>query len=335
MEEVKRERGNSKKKSRDTKEFINSEPTKGKAYLIDSLNDSEEEAQLAALLEADNEVESGKTSFLSTCLGFTCFPFTLCCSWYVLKEKQEAIRLNYGKFISVETSPGCHFANCWGRDIRRVSKQIVSVDLPNTKVVDRNGNPLLVSGIVVYHISNSKKAALDVANAHQYIVNESQAVLKKIVSMYPYESNHEEGEKEELSLKTESFEIGKKMVLLLQKQVITAGAKIHSFQFNEMSYAPEIASGMLKRQQAKAMVAARKKIVEGAVEIAYGAVDQLQERGIKMQPEERTKLVSNLLTVICGDNENQQTVSTNHKGHSAPKPDYFLYGQHAHNVNYS
>jgi len=145
-----------------------------------------------------------------------------------------------------------------------------------------------------------------VTDVNSYIVNEATAVLKKIVSLYPYENHHEDGREDEMSLKNEASEIQKQMVRLLQKHVRAAGAKIHLFQFNELSYAPEIAAGMLRRQQARAMVAARKKIVEGAVEIAYGACDKLAERGVKMTPEEKKSLTSNLLAVICADSDSNQ-----------------------------
>jgi membrane protease subunit (stomatin/prohibitin family) len=107
-------------------------------------------------------------------------------------------------------------------------------------------------------LTDHSRAALDVANVSQFILNEAQAVIKKIVSQYPYESHHEDGNPEEPSLKTESSALQKKLVRLLQKSANQAGVIIHSFQFNELSYAPEIAAGMLRRQQARAMLAARK-----------------------------------------------------------------------------
>jgi regulator of protease activity HflC (stomatin/prohibitin superfamily) len=252
------------------------------------------------------DIVAAETSGLATCLGVICFPFTLCCSWFIVNEQEEVVKLNYGKFTGVESGPGCHWANCFGRELRTVDKRIISLDLPNQKIVEKSGNPLVVSAIVVYHVEDAKKATLDVTDVNSYIMNEATAVLKKVVSLYPYECHHEDGREDDMSLKNEAAAIQQQMVKLLQKHVRTAGAKIHLFQFNELSYAPEIAAGMLRRQQARAMVAARKKIVQGAVEIAYGACEKLNERGVKMTTEEKKCLTSNLLAVICADSDSNQ-----------------------------
>jgi len=227
------------------------------------------------------------------------------CSWYSVREQQEAVLLNYGRFTGIETEPGCHFKNCFGREIRHVSKQKISVNLPETKVVDANGNPIIVSAIVLYYFEDSKKCAIDIQNAPNFVFNQAQTALKTIVSQYPYESE----DRNIKCLKRESRQIAEALVSLLQEKVEIAGARIISFQFDELSYAPEIAHGMLKRQQAQALVLARTKIVEGAVLIAKEAITQLEEYGVSMEPSEQNKLVTNLLTLICSDNDPQTTVS--------------------------
>jgi len=153
--------------------------------------------------------------------------------------------------------------------------------------------------VLTYQFVHPKKAVLDVENANQFVYTQAQAALKQIVSRYPYESDHEGAH----SLKGESVSIGAEMVAILQARVNISGTKIHSFAFNEISYAPEIASGMLKRQQAAATVAARKVIILGAVEIAQGAVEELQHRGLVLDDKAKVTLVTNLLTVICSDQE--------------------------------
>jgi len=253
------------------------------------------------------DIQQGTSSPMSLCLGITCFPMTLLCSWFSVQEQEEVVLLNFGKYGGTITTPGCHFANCFGRDMRRVSKKNVSLHLPTTKVVDRNGNPLLISGIVVYRFVNTKKCTLDVQDSPNFVSNQAQAVMKQIVSQYPYEilGDEEHG----ACLKTEAAEIGVKFVKLLQTKVKIAGAKIITFQFNEMSYAPEIAQGMLKRQQAMATVAARRTIVEGVVDIAYGAITKLESKGIKMTESDKTKIATNLLTVMCAEHDVQPTIS--------------------------
>ena len=129
-------------------------------------------------------------------------------------------------------------------------------------MVDVTGSPLQVSGVVQYYFNKSKRTALQAQNPESLVHDLASATLKRIVSRYPYEAP--EGEH---SLKTEANEIGEEFCAELQKKVEVAGAKIVGFSFNEMSYAPEVASGMLKRQQAGALIQARRLIVDGAVSI--------------------------------------------------------------------
>jgi len=229
-----------------------------------------------------------------------CFPFTILGSCFTVNERQEVITLHFGKYTGLIEEPGCHFVNCWGRELITVSRAKISVDLPNIKVVDRNGNPLIVSGIVGYHFVNIKKSNIDFQNASIFIRNQSQATLKRIASRYPYEIDEEE---EGLSLSRNADDITLIARDTLQKQVAISGVQIDSIHFNQISYAPEIAQGMLKKQQAMAMISARRTLVRGAVKIAYDAVGKLEENGIKMNPKERTKLVSNILTVTVADEQ--------------------------------
>jgi len=240
---------------------------------------------------------------LACFMGVVCFPITFC-SCYQVQEREAAVLMTYGKYAGTVKEPGIHWQNIWGRDLRKISTKIISIDLPHTKVIDANGNPLLISGVLTYQFVHPKKAVLDVENANKFVYTQAQAALKQIVSRYPYESDVEGAH----SLKNEAASIGQEMVAILQARVNISGTKIHSFAFNEISYAPEIASGMLKRQQAAATVAARKVIILGAVEIAHGAVTELEGRGIHMDNDARAHLVTNLLTVICSDQEAQPIV---------------------------
>jgi len=255
----------------------------------------------------DDDPIEVKSSPLALCLGITFFPFTAMCSWFSLQENEEVVVLNYGKYAGTIKEPGIHFKNCFGRDLRRVSKRKISIDLPITKVIDKNGNPLQISGIVVYQYVNTKRCTIDIENAPHFVINQAQAVMKQIVSQYPYENLRDD--EKGACLKTESAEIGLRYVQLLQSKVMVAGAKIFTFQFNEMSYAPEIAQGMLKRQQALATISARRTIVDGVVDIAYGAIQKLEGKGIVMSNAEKTHIATNLLTVMCAEHDVQPTIT--------------------------
>lgn len=207
-----------------------------------------------------------------------------------------------GKYSGTVTKPGCYFKNCCGLDKRLVTKKIQCIDLPNTKIVDGRGNPLLISAIVVYQILNSRRAVLEVENVYNYVVDQANTTLKSIVSQYPYELM--EGDSpDKLSLRSNAKRIEKIMAKSLQDKVTQIGVKIHSMQFNELSYAPEIANGMLKKQGALVTLSAKQKIAQGAIDIAFDAAEKLIQKGVEMTPEEKAKLVSNLLTVICGEND--------------------------------
>jgi len=228
-----------------------------------------------------------------------------------VRENTEAVILHYGRYSGTEPDPGLHFTNCWGREIRVVTKQKQSLHLPITKIVDKAGNPLTVSGIVVFYNQESKKCAIAVRDPREFTHNAAQTVLKAVVGRHPYEAQ----KPGQMCLKTHAKQIGQEMVQLLQQDVIVAGVKIISFQFNDLSYAPEIASAMLKKAQAQAMVAARKKIVDGAIDIALGAVTELEKKGISVQQSDKSKIVTNLLTVICSDTDAKPTVNVSEKFH--------------------
>lgn len=140
------------------------------------------------------------------------------------------------------------------------------------------------------------RAALEVNNLHLFVVNAATAILKNTLSQYAYETPDNSP-----SLKTHSQQIGEEMVEHLQEKVTVAGVQIIDVLLNELSYAPVIASAMLQRQQAEALVDARSLIVQGAVEIVENAVKQLDDSGMTMDREEKARMVSNLLCVICGD----------------------------------
>jgi len=218
-------------------------------------------------------------------------------------KKKKLLFLRWGKYEEQVSDPGCHWSNMCGRDLRKVNTAKLTLDLPVTKIIDLNGNPLNVSAIITFYYNDVRRTVLHVANAYQFIRDQAQAVMKQVVSRYPYESH--DGSP---SLKNETHEVGKEMVEILQERVTVAGAKIISFDLNELAYAPEIAAGMLKRQQANALVEARKTIVIGAVEIASGAVEALGKKGIGLSDHDKATLVTNLLTVICSDKDATPTV---------------------------
>lgn len=254
------------------------------------------------VLQADDKRDPGPTPFASL-LSFACFPFTILGSWYTIRPNEEAVVLSFGKYSETAREPGIHFSTMWGRQLCKCSTKKKSIELPKTTVIDSNGNPLIISAVIVYQFINTRRAVLDVDYAEGFVKSQGEAALKQTLSRFPYESHDGTA-----CLKTEAYEIGTHLCSVLQDKVSQAGALVHSFQLKEISYAPEIASGMLKRQQAIAIIEARQTIVQGAVEIATHALDKLGQNGINMDEEEKSRLVTNLLTVVCGENDAMPTL---------------------------
>ena len=199
---------------------------------------------------------------------------------------------NFGVLTEVHHTEGLKMSNCWGREIRVISTADLSVDLPQQKITDSLGNPLVVSAVCMYRFTNPYGPLLTVQDPHRFVTTQASAILKQVVAKYSYEE-----------LKVQSSAISKELVETLQGAVHRAGAEILSVRLNEMNYAPEIAQAMLKKQAAQAMVDARHLIVKGAVEIALQAVEELSNRGLTMGDKEKFELVSSLLIVTTGDKD--------------------------------
>eukprot|EP01111_Echinosteliopsis_oligospora_P007510 TRINITY_DN226_c0_g1_i1.p1 TRINITY_DN226_c0_g1~~TRINITY_DN226_c0_g1_i1.p1 ORF type:complete len:287 (+),score=84.57 TRINITY_DN226_c0_g1_i1:86-946(+) len=237
-----------------------------------------------------------------TCSALSCFMGTFCCciglcSCFTVQPNEEAVLLDYGKYNGTVKTPGCHFICTPGRVIKTTSTKVKSIMIPETKTIDKNGNPLVINGILTYQVRNAKRATLDVEYVDEFVRTQGLASMKQIVARYPYEAEAGQG----LCLRSAADSISHEMVAMLQERMVVAGIKILGFTFNEISYAPEIAAGMLKRQQAQAIIQARKLIVTGAVDIAQLAVRELEANGIVMDASAKAKVASNLLTVICSE----------------------------------
>ena len=156
-------------------------------------------------------------------------------------------------------------------------------------------SPINISAVVVYRVQDSRKAALDVESFHTFLSDQAGAVIKRVSSRFPYESP----DKSEPCLKSECNEVTKAYIAELQQAVDAAGIRVINVTLNDLTYAPEIAQAMLMRQQALALIDARKTIVEGAVAIVHDAVERLRAAGLEVSPAQKEVLISNLLVVLC------------------------------------
>ncbi|MBI1291157.1 SPFH domain-containing protein [bacterium] len=240
-------------------------------------------------------------SLLTAILSIVFFPITLLGSWITVHPQEEKVVLFWGKLDRVLKSPGLYFYLLFGRRVIPVTTKQQAIELHKTTVADANANPIIVAGICTFRVVDSEKAALQVEDYQSFVKSQAVAVLKQVASKYPYESPDGHG------LKDEAQAVSREMVQVMSAKVASAGVEVISFELSDLSYAPEIAQAMLVRQQAQALVGARRIIVEGAVEIVKGAIEHLEQAGIPIDKGHQSRVVGNLLAIICGEAKVQPT----------------------------
>lgn len=192
---------------------------------------------------------------------------------------------------------------------KRISTKIATLNNNKQKVNDKIGNPIIIGAVVIWKVIDPTKAVFNVQNYTEYLSIQCDSTIRNIARLYPYDTMEEDPD--EKTLRGSSVEIADSMKVELQERVIAAGLEIEEVRITHLSYAEEIAGAMLQRQQAAAVIAARQKIVEGAVGMVKMAIDELGEEEIVVLDEERkAAMVSNLLVVLCGNKDAQPIVNS-------------------------
>lgn len=192
---------------------------------------------------------------------------------------------------------------------KKISTKTMTLNNEKQKVNDVLGNPIVIGAIVIWRVADPTKAVFSVENFKSYLSIQCDSTIRNIARLYPYDTM--EDDDNEKTLRGSSQEIADSMKQELQQRVSVAGLEIEEVRITHLSYAEEIAAVMLQRQQAVAVIAARQKIVEGAVSMVKMAIDQLGDEGIVVLDEERkAAMVSNLLVVLCGNKDAQPIVNT-------------------------
>jgi len=185
---------------------------------------------------------------------------------------------------------------------RRISLRVRNFETGRLKVNDRDGNPIEIASVVVWQVVETFEAVFNVDDYENFVHVQAEAALRGMATSYPYDA-HEEGQ---LSLRQSAAEIAERLRAEIQERLEKAGVKVLETRISHLAYAPEIASAMLRRQQASAVIAARQKIVEGAVGMVEMALEQLSAKHVvELDEERKAAMVSNLLVVLCSE----QTVS--------------------------
>ncbi|MFH9042972.1 SPFH domain-containing protein [Streptomyces sp. NPDC017966] len=190
---------------------------------------------------------------------------------------------------------------------RKISTRVRNHETAVLKVNDAYGNPIELAAVVVWRVEDTAQATFEVDDYIEFVSTQTEAAVRHIAIEYPYDAHDEDG----LSLRGNAEEITEKLAVELHARVEAAGVQIIESRFTHLAYAPEIASAMLQRQQAGAVVAARQQIVEGAVGMVESALARIAEQDIvELDPERKAAMVSNLMVVLCGDRSAQPVLNT-------------------------
>jgi regulator of protease activity HflC (stomatin/prohibitin superfamily) len=226
--------------------------------------------------------------------------------FFVVNPNEGKVLQLFGKYVGTVRDPGLRWANPFYTK-QRVSLRVRNFETSKMKVNDNRGNPVEIAAVVVWKVVDTAEAIFEVDDYVNYVHVQSEAATRNLATQYPYDAFDED----ERSLVGDISEISEKLKHENQDRLEKAGIKIIETRISHLAYSPEIAQAMLRRQQAHAIIAARRKIVEGAVGMVEHALEELSRKGvINLDEERKASMVSNLLVVLCSEHETQPVVNT-------------------------
>jgi regulator of protease activity HflC (stomatin/prohibitin superfamily) len=233
----------------------------------------------------------------------------------LVNPNTSKVVLLFGKYVGTIKQNGLYWANPLFRK-KAISLRASNFDSERLKVNDKLGNPIMISTILVWRVTNTYKAAFDVDNFENFVRVQTDAAVRKLASMYPYDNFADEGHEEDITLRSSVNEVSEALEKEIEERLSIAGIEVLEARIGYLAYAQEIANAMLKRQQATAIVAARHKIVEGAVSMVEMALEELSKKQIVNLDEDRkAAMVSNLMVILCGDKEASPVLNTGTLNH--------------------
>ena len=247
---------------------------------------------------------------------------------FTLEPNEAAVMIFFGKYKGTFNQHGFFWVNPF-ISRKRLTMRARNLDAEPIKVNDKEGNPILIGMVIVWKLNDTYKAMFEIdaqsiangatgANAttrmnafEKYVRIQGDAALREVAGRYAYDDNKDTtDDDDELTLRSGGAEINELLVEKLNERLAFAGIEVQEARINYLTYTPEIAAVMLRRQQATAVIAAREKIVEGAVSMVKLALDKLANEGIELTEEKRASMVGNLLVVLCADESAQPVINT-------------------------
>jgi regulator of protease activity HflC (stomatin/prohibitin superfamily) len=226
--------------------------------------------------------------------------------FYALQPNEGAAITLFGNYKGTDRRTGLRWILPWYKR-QKVSLRVRNVTSETLKVNDKNGNPIEIAANIVWRVSDTAQALFDVDDYLHFVNIQIETALREVARHYAYDHD-EDGAP---TLRADADAVGTRLREDLQTRISVAGLAVDEAHLMHLAYAPEIANAMLRRQQAQAIIAARQLIVSGAVGMVETAMTQLSERGVvTLEPQDKTRLASNLLVVLCADREAQPIVNT-------------------------
>ena len=225
--------------------------------------------------------------------------------FYMVEPNQAAVLSLFGKYIGTSKDQGLRWNNPFYA-ARKISLRTRNFESSKLKVNDLDGSPIEIASVVVWQVVDSAEAVYNVDDYESFVHIQSESALRAMATSYPYDQ-HDEAT---VALRSHASEIAKHLTEEIQERLALAGVNVLEARISHLAYAQEIAQAMLQRQQAGAIIAARSRIVEGAVSMVEMALNELSKRNVvELDPERRAAMVSNLLVVLCGERGTQPIVN--------------------------
>jgi regulator of protease activity HflC (stomatin/prohibitin superfamily) len=232
--------------------------------------------------------------------------FLLLGGFFAVAPNMGVVAQLFGRYVGTAKNTGLQWMNPFCTR-KAVSLRVRNFETPKLKVNDREGNPIEIAAVVVWKVVETAEAVFEVDNYENFVHVQSESALRNLATTHAYDA-HVEGE---ISLRSHTQEIAEALKREIQERLQKAGVEVIEARISHLAYAPEIASAMLQRQQASAIIAARSKIVEGAVSMVEMALAQLSaKKVVELDEERKASMVSNLLVVLCSDRHTQPVVNT-------------------------
>jgi regulator of protease activity HflC (stomatin/prohibitin superfamily) len=239
---------------------------------------------------------------------FSLLVFACWGGFFMVQPNQGKVLTLFGSYVGTEKQPGLR----WTIPLfmrKSISLRIRNFESAKIKVNDNQGNPIEIATIVVWSVTDTAEAVFEVDDYESYVTIQSESALRILASSYPYDPRDDN--ESEIALRSHPVEVADRLSNEIQERLGKAGITVHESRISHLAYAQEIASAMLQRQQAAAIIAARSKIVDGAVGMVNMALSKLSEEEIvELDEERKAAMVSNLLVVLCGDKNTQPIINT-------------------------